>query len=162
MKFFRSEQYQPRCLQLYKQYTLEIKRLLPDARVEHIGASSVPGALSKGDLDIFVGVDSEYLEVSVRTLQKLGFQEKRDTLRTPELCMLESQLVDDVALQVVANGSESECYIEFRDKLIATPRLVERYNDLKRGCEGMEHDEYRDKKAIFITQVLGDDSRYIK
>ncbi len=106
--------------------------------------------------------DPAYFEVSVRTLQKLGFQEKRDTLRTPELCMLESQFVNDVALQIVANGSESECYIEFRDKLIATPRLVELYNDLKRACEGMEHDEYRDKKAIFIAQVLGDDSRYIK
>ena len=87
--------------------------LLPHARVEHIGAPSIPYAVSKGDLDIFVGIEADEFESSVKQLSSLGFQEKVDTLRTAKLCMLESISQEDVSLQVVANGSEFECFLKF-------------------------------------------------
>ena len=121
MKFYPAEQYQAACNELFVRYERDIKKLIPNARVEHVGASSIPSAVSKGDLDIFVGVDLGELEDVIERLTTLGFKEKLDTLRTPELCMLESTSSDDVALQVVANGSEFECFLWFRDKLRANP-----------------------------------------
>ncbi|MEZ8624957.1 GrpB family protein [Vibrio splendidus] len=154
MKFYPAEQYQAACYELFIRYEREIKKLIPNARVEHVGASSIPSAVSKGDLDIFVGVELGELEDAIERLTTLGFNEKLDTLRTPELCMLESTSGDDVALQVVANGSEFECFLRFRDKLRANPALVEQYNTLKMSCEGWPQDEYREKKADFIEHVL--------
>lgn len=154
MKFYPAEQYQVACNELFVRYEREIKKLIPNARVEHVGASSIPSAVSKGDLDIFVGIESIELECTVEQLTTLGFNEKLDTLRTPELCMLESTSGDDVALQVVANGSEFECFLTFRDKLRAGPALVEQYNALKMSCEGWSQEEYREKKADFIEHVL--------
>lgn len=154
MKFYPAEQYQAVCNELFVRYERDIKKLIPNARIEHVGASSIPFAVSKGDLDIFVGIESSELEYAVEQLTTLGFKEKLDTLRTPELCMLESTSGDDVALQVVANGSEFECFLRFRDKLRANPVLVEQYNTLKMSCEGWPQDEYREKKADFIEHVL--------
>ncbi|PTQ18032.1 hypothetical protein CWO33_00495 [Vibrio splendidus] len=154
MKFYPAEQYQAACYELFIRYEREIKKLIPNARVEHVGASSIPFAVSKGDLDIFVGVELGELEDVIERLTTLAFTEKLDTLRTPELCMLESTSGDDVALQVVANGSEFECFLRFRDKLRANPALVEQYNTLKMSCEGWPQDEYREKKADFIEHVL--------
>ncbi|UPR32064.1 GrpB family protein [Vibrio crassostreae] len=154
MKFYPAEQYQAACNELFVRYERDIKTLIPNARVEHVGASSIPFAVSKGDLDIFVGVESSELEYAIEQLTTLGFNEKLDTLRTPELCMLESTSSDDVALQVVANGSEFECFLAFRDKLRANPALVEQYNTLKMSCEGWSQEEYREKKADFIEYVL--------
>ncbi|NOH94477.1 hypothetical protein A165_21640 [Vibrio tasmaniensis ZS-17] len=154
MKFYPAEQYQAACYELFIRYEREIKKLIPNARVEHVGASSIPSAVSKGDLDIFVGVDLGELEDVIERLTTLGFNEKLDTLRTPELCMLESTLGDDVALQVVANGSEFECFLRFRDKLRANPALVQQYNTLKMSCEGWPQEEYREKKSDFIEHVL--------
>ncbi|MEZ8273749.1 GrpB family protein [Vibrio splendidus] len=154
MKFYPAEQYQADCNELFVRYERDIKKLIPNARVEHVGASSIPSAVSKGDLDIFVGVELGELEDAIERLTTLGFNEKLDTLRTPELCMLESTSGDDVALQVVANGSEFECFLRFRDKLRANPALVEQYNTLKMSCEGWPQDEYREKKADFIEHVL--------
>ncbi len=57
MKFHLAEQYQVACNELFVRYERDIKKLTPNARVEHVGASSIPFAVSKGDLDIFVGVD---------------------------------------------------------------------------------------------------------
>ena len=70
----------------------EIRQRLPAARVEHIGASSIPGAISKGDLDVFVGIARcQFSTKHLAAARKSGFREKQDTLRTPSLCMLESR-----------------------------------------------------------------------
>ncbi|WP_061037652.1 GrpB family protein [Vibrio coralliirubri] len=154
MKFYPAEQYQAACNELFVRYERDIKTLIPNARVEHVGASSIPFAVSKGDLDIFVGVELGELEDVIGRITTLGFNEKLDTLRTPELCMLESTSAHDVALQVVANGSEFECFLRFRDKLRANPALVQQYNTLKMSCEGWPQEEYREKKSVFIEHVL--------
>ncbi|CAK2698848.1 GrpB family protein [Vibrio crassostreae] len=154
MKFYPAEQYQAACNEMFVRYERDIKTLIPNARVEHIGASSIPFAVSKGDLDIFVGVELGELEDLIGRITTLGFNEKLDTLRTPELCMLESTSGHDVALQVVANGSEFECFLRFRDKLRANPALVQQYNTLKMSCEGWPQEEYREKKSDFIEHVL--------
>ncbi len=155
MQFYPAEQYQAACHEMFERYERDIKKLLLNARVEHVGASSIPLAVSKGDLDIFVGVESNELEDAVERLTALGFKEKLDTLRTPELCMLESISSEDVALQVVANGSEFECFLAFRDKLRMNRTLVQQYNTLKMSCKGWSQDKYREKKSAFIEYVLG-------
>ena len=155
MKFYPAEEYQAACHEMFARYERDIKKLIPNARVEHVGASSIPSAVSKGDLDIFVGIESSELEYAAEQLTTLGFKEKLDTLRTPELCMLESTSGDDVALQVVANDSEFECFLTFRDKLRAAPALVKQYNALKMSCEGWPQEEYREKKSDFNEHGLG-------
>jgi GrpB-like predicted nucleotidyltransferase (UPF0157 family) len=154
MKFYRENQYRPRCEGLFSDYREKIHRLIPSARVEHIGSSSIPGLISKGDLDIFVGVNPQVHERSVTMLTSLGFKIKENTLKTPELCMLGRE-DQDVALQVVVNGSRYEFFIEFRDKLIHSPELLKRYNDLKKSCVSLGVDEYRERKSNFIEQILG-------
>lgn len=154
MKFYPAEKYQAACNELFVRYERDIKKLIPNARVEHLGASSIPSAVSKGDLDIFVGVELGEFEDVIERLTTLGFKEKLDTLRALELCMLESTSSDDVALQVVANGSEFECFLTFRDKLRTNPALVQQYNTLKMGCVGWSQEKYRKKKSAYIEHVL--------
>ena len=55
MKFHQAKSYQPKCKEIYQHYKTEIKKLLSNARAEHIGSFSIPNCISKGDLDIFVG-----------------------------------------------------------------------------------------------------------
>ena len=153
MKFLRAEEYQEKCTEKFEYFHEKVIKLLPTARIEHIGASSIPGAVSKGDLDIFVGVQKSELELSVKALKLLGFKEKQNTLRTPELCMLESKTAD-VAFQVVANGSMFEDFLIFRDKMRKSPELVQQYNELKLSCTGWPHNKYREKKSVFVEKVL--------
>ncbi|CCN38650.1 conserved hypothetical protein [Vibrio nigripulchritudo SO65] len=154
MKFYQAETYQGICESLFLQYKPKIQERLPDAVIEHVGASSIPGTISKGDLDIFVGVEPQRLEKAVEILGSLGFQEKADTLRTSELCMLETTAKEDVAIQVVAKGSAFEFFLHFRDKLRSDVSLVKQYNELKVSCEGESQKVYRAKKSAFIERVL--------
>jgi len=154
MKFYQAHQYQGKCERLFNLYSQRIKSVLPGTQIEHIGASSIPQCVSKGDLDIYVAVDSTQHQMSIALIEKIGFNIKQDTLRTQNLCMLESDNNDDVAIQLVAKNSEFEFFLTFRDKLLKDPNLVESYNQMKLSCVGMTQEKYREIKSKFIKAVI--------
>lgn len=154
MIFLEPEQYQQRCAQLFNSYQKDISTLLPFAKVEHIGSSAIPNAISKGDLDIYIEVMSEQFEFAIEQLKTLNFIEKQNTLRTHELCMLESLNNDDVAFQIVVTDSIFTFFLAFKNKLINSPTLVNEYNELKLQCSHLDPDQYRTIKSDFINRVL--------
>ncbi|GEA67244.1 hypothetical protein PA3_14020 [Acinetobacter pittii] len=154
MIFLEPEQYQQRCAQLFNSYQKDISTLLPFAQIEHIGSSAIPNAISKGDLDIYIEVMSEQFEFAIEQLKTLNFIEKQNTLRTHELCMLESLNNDDVAFQIVVTDSIFTFFLTFKNKLINAPTLVNEYNELKLQCSHLDPDQYRTIKSDFINRVL--------
>lgn len=154
MIFLEPEQYQERCAQLFTSYQKDISTLLPFAKIEHIGSSAIPNAISKGDLDIYIEVMPEQFEFAIEQLKTLNFIEKQNTLRTHELCMLESLNNDDVAFQIVVSGSIFTFFLAFKNKLINSPTLVNEYNELKLQCSHLDPDQYRTIKSDFINRVL--------
>jgi GrpB-like predicted nucleotidyltransferase (UPF0157 family) len=155
MKFIEQSEYLPRIDAIFNELHENLLSISPNLRVEHIGSSSIPGAVSKGDLDIFIGVTQEEFNRTIQLLESIGFYEKTDTLRTESLrMMVTDSYEEDVAVQLVANGSEHESFLEFRDKLRSNPDLVSRYNQLKFDCKGLAHDNYREVKSAFIETVL--------
>ncbi|MFV5364512.1 GrpB family protein [Acinetobacter oleivorans] len=141
MVFLEPEQYQQRCAQLFNSYHKDISTLLPFAKIEHIGSSAIPNAISKGDLDIYVEVKPDQFEFAIAQLKTLNFIEKQNTLRTDELCMLESLNKDDVAFQIVVTDSVFTFFLTFRNKLMDSPALVNEYNQLKLKCSHLDHDQ---------------------
>jgi GrpB-like predicted nucleotidyltransferase (UPF0157 family) len=155
MKFLKASDYQEKVNSIFRILESELLELLPSICIEHIGSSSIPNAISKGDLDVFISVSLDsFLEV-LEVIKSIGFEEKKGTLRTDELCMLVTdKFNDDVAVQLVVEGSEFENFIIFRDLLRMSPQLVEEYNDLKLASVGLSEDEYRMKKSKWIKGVI--------
>jgi GrpB-like predicted nucleotidyltransferase (UPF0157 family) len=140
---------------LFDRLSSLIRLALPAARIEHIGSSAIEGAVSKGDLDIFVGVEPEEFHNAIVSIESLGFQIKTESFRNESLCPFTS---DDyplpVGLQLVVNRSEFEIFLVFRDRMNADADLRSSYNQLKRqACDLNEH-EYRRVKSNFIENVL--------
>jgi GrpB-like predicted nucleotidyltransferase (UPF0157 family) len=155
VKFFKAEEYQANVLNLYTRFEGQLRQALPAARIEHIGSSAIVGAVSKGDLDIFVAVPAEDFEASIVRIEALGFKVKQDTHRDHELCPLESQAHGiEVGVQLVVSGSKYEFFLEFRDKLNFSPQLRDEYNSLKQSCAGFDAFDYRKVKSTFIERVL--------
>lgn len=148
--------YQPLQQARFDALAPRLQAWLPQARIEHIGASSISGACSKGDLDVLVAVEGAQLEAARAVLVAQGYVEKLDTLRTPELCMLEAGAGNpEHALQLVAQGSVVEFrFLGFRDRLRAEPELVSAYNALKQAHASDSDAGYRAAKSRFIEAVL--------
>ena len=155
MKLLPPDQYQPNAEASFRAVADRLSAVLPDAQIEHVGASSIPGALSKGDLDICVIVKREQFANSLVRILALGYQVKVDTLRTEQLCMLIPNVPgDDHAIQLVEAGSQFQCFLTFRDALRSDPSAVSRYNEVKRRAADQSEEEYRSAKGAFIVEVL--------
>lgn len=156
VRLFLPGEYQDELQTLFLSVRDSVLDAYPTAVVEHVGSSAIPGAASKGDLDICVLVAPELHVEAVTALLSAGYTIKTDTLQTSELCMLESPRQDfEIALQVVAVGSQFEFFMRFRDLLRGNPDLVEQYNQLKFRHFAGPPNEYREAKAKFISSVLG-------
>lgn len=155
MKLLQPDQYQPAAVASFKAIAERIASVLPDAQVEHVGASSIPGAVSKGDLDVCVIVGRDRFAASLNRILELGYQVKADTLRTDQLCMLIPLApADDHAIQLVEADSRFQFFLTFRDALRNDPSEVARYNEVKLRAAGQSEQEYRRAKSAFIAEVL--------
>jgi GrpB-like predicted nucleotidyltransferase (UPF0157 family)/RimJ/RimL family protein N-acetyltransferase len=155
VKFLEPDAYQPLAGEVFHQLCLIIRKALPASRIEHIGSSSIEGAVSKGDLDIFVGVEPEGFKDAIAAIELLGFRIKPESLRNETLYPFESDAYPlPVGLQLVANRSEFECFLRFRDRMNAEADLRSEYNQLKRQASALNDDEYRTAKSHFIEKVL--------
>jgi GrpB-like predicted nucleotidyltransferase (UPF0157 family) len=155
MLFLKPEIYQPIACRIYDKLAPKLKVALPASHVEHIGSSAIAGCMSKGDLDIYVGVESNTFQHAIRAIEGMGFTIKQNTFRSDELCPFEGAgFPADVGIQLVAVGSKFEFFLIFKNRLNASEALRQEYNQLKEACVGLTPEEYRKMKSIFIASVL--------
>lgn len=160
MIFYEASEYQEKVNTIYQDLYRDLLKILPMARIEHVGASSVENSVSKGDLDVFVGVEKKDFKEALEKIKTLNFYEKQGTLRTEDLCMLITEKYNyDVAVQLVTNNTEYDFFIKFRDFMRVRPDLVKKLNALKRKSEGLSPDDYRALKSQWIEKVF---QKYLK
>ncbi len=126
--------------------------MLPDANVEHVGSTAIPGALTKGDVDLLVRVDHDDFARAVRHLRRVYAVHQRHNW-TPTLASFADRDATDppVGVQLVVAGSADDVLFgPFRDALISDPALLADYNALKRRYDGEEYQRYTDIKGKFV------------
>ena len=148
----------PQINRAFKRQSRTIRSLLPAAEVEHMGATAVPGSITKGDLDLLVRVPEERFASAVAAL------ETRYAIHQPEnwtaaYASFADAPADDppVGVQLVVAGSDLDvAFVSIRGLLRSRPDLVERSNELKRSFEEGDPEEYVMAKQIFIEGLLRD------
>jgi GrpB-like predicted nucleotidyltransferase (UPF0157 family) len=114
---------------------------LPNTRMEHVGSTSVPGCDGKGTLDFVIPYrDQAHLDAINEVLFALGCGRQRGKEPFPESRpMRHGSFAHEgetflLHIHVVPSGSNDEAELcDFRDQLLADPKLVDRYVALKRA-----------------------------
>jgi GrpB-like predicted nucleotidyltransferase (UPF0157 family) len=130
----------------------EIERSIPGAEVRHIGATAIPGSLTKGDLDLLVSVPAAEFATAAKALKG------RYAINQPEVWSETFASFEErpsgpiaVGVQLAAAGSaDEEMFIRWRDLLRADPDLRRRYDEVKLAAVDDGVDGYRAAKARFI------------
>jgi GrpB-like predicted nucleotidyltransferase (UPF0157 family) len=131
-----------------------ISRLVLAAMIEHIGSTAIPGTLTKGDLDLLVMVPAADFAAAEAALAE-RFERNVGSLHNEVFASFKDDSADPaLGIQLTCDSALRDEFLHFRDALIADPALVAAYNELKRACEGLPMDEYRERKDGFIRQVL--------
>ena len=138
----------------------KIRSLLPKAEIEHIGATAIPGALTKGDLDVMVRVPPSQFPAAVTQL-KTAFSIKQPKNWNGSF----ASFGDDtgyglpLGVQLVAKNSESDFFLFLRDHFIQYPKALKAYNQLKIRHAGKGSQAYWKAKHIFLSAILATRSK---
>ena len=126
--------------------------MLPGARIEHVGATAVPGSLTKGDLDICVIVAGEEFKRASRVLgERFEIHQPENWSATLASFIAPPEDRIDVGVQLVTAGSADERhFVGWRDRLRADPEARARYDELKRRHQADDIDAYRAAKERLI------------
>lgn len=140
---------------LYVEVSTWLRSILPPtAEVQHIGATAVPGCITKGDLDIVVRVYEEDFEAADRLLAE-RFTRNEGSVRTNCFSAFEDSVSEPhLGIQLTVINSPYDFFHLFVDALLQAPEIVEEYNTLKRSYNGSDMTQYRIAKDEFIEKVL--------
>ncbi len=125
--------------------------LLPKVDIQHVGGTSVPGLISKGDLDINVRVGQKDFQRAVEILKEL-YQLNQPDNWTTEFASFKDD-ARDLGIQLTVIGSSDDYFVAQRSYLKNHPEKVIELNSLKEKFEGKDMDEYRKEKGRFFESL---------
>ncbi len=139
---------------VYQNVRSRIKDLLPESDCRHIGATSIPKSLSKGDLDVLVMVKSAYFTKAELILSK-HFKENIGTEFTTDFHSFVSiEYPIDVGIQLKSEESKWPCFLQWQKLLLEDEEVHNEYDELKRSFEGKLMSDYRQAKEVLICRYF--------
>lgn len=140
----------------FNRHRREVVSLLPEAEVEHVGATAVPGALTKGDVDLLVRVSArDFAEAAAILRRRYVVHQPHNWTRTLASFKAPEASEPPVGVQLVVAGSDADGFFgPFRDALINNPALLGAYNELKLDLDGLDYESYTERKGEFVENVL--------
>ena len=141
-----------------------IREQMPEARVEHVGSTAVPGCGGKGNVDLLLLYPPGQLARAREALDGMGFQRwtGRDAFPESRPVRIGTIAHDGATFRlhvhvVAANSPEVNEQIRFRDALRADSSLVRRYEERKREviAAGITYGpDYAGAKTSFVKSVV--------
>lgn len=133
-----------------------LQKLAPHAEIQHVGATTLPFAQTKGDLDIQLRVQSRDFRSICRTLGQ-HFTRNLGGFTGDHGASFEAPASEDtpsLGVHVTVRGSDTDIQWALRDLMLERPDLVGEYNALKRHYYGDGDDAYLNAKDRFFTELL--------
>lgn len=131
-----------------------IPKLPPRTKIEHVGATSVPGCVTRGNLDVCViAMRADFEVVREKLAQVYGPAE--DIAATDEFAsFVDMDCRPPLLIQLVVREGEMDIFTAFRDMLRDKPAVLSAYNQMKRSYNGKSLAAYRAAQDEFIAHVL--------
>lgn len=130
-----------------------IKKILPQADVQHVGSTAIPNSLTKGDLDIQVRVSDFLFNDAVKALGDI-YEANDGSIKTKDFrAFKEDTVTPPLGIQLTVIGSEFDFFWKFRDVLLQNDYYRKKYDELKRRFEGKSMDAYREAKDDFFIMI---------
>ncbi|HEY1074498.1 MAG TPA: GrpB family protein [Patescibacteria group bacterium] len=142
---------------LFQSHKQKVSRSLvgKSVDIQHVGATSVIGLISKGDLDIQIRVSRDDFEPTKEVLSKEYEPAQEENWTKTFASFKDDSGETAVGLQLTIINSEEDSYFyKLRDILNEDVSARESFNQLKREYDGKSMDDYRKAKSKFIEGLF--------
>lgn len=139
---------------VFEEQSKRILEAIPNADVQHIGSTIIPGSLTKGDLDINVRVFRTDFLTACKKLEEFCKIDPNNRMISTKASFIVEQQELPVGIQLTVFGSKYDNFVKQRDLFLLNRDLVIEYNKLKQRFEGRDMDEYRTEKSKFFDKIM--------
>lgn len=151
--FHPEEVFRQRVRTAWERESGRLRALLPNADLQHVGSTAVPGALTKGDLDIQVRVPPASFAAAEAALAVTYARNAGNPARE-RFASFEAHGGDvDVGIQLTSIDGTDDSFWRFRELLLTDKDVRAAYDALKRAHDGGPMDDYRRAKDRFFTAL---------
>jgi GrpB-like predicted nucleotidyltransferase (UPF0157 family) len=130
-----------------------LRELLPACQIEHIGATSLPDGLTKGDVDVNIRASQGDFPVVVETLRGHFSVAQPHNWTESYASFVDSSRTLPVGLQVTVLGSPDDFLVPLRDLMRRDAELRHEYDRLKRDAVHLGPDGYWRAKNTLLTEI---------
>ena len=142
---------------LFEHHVKKISERLPGLEIEHVGGSSIPGALTKGDLDIVIRTERDSFLKIVEALKELYGPKYVDSLWNENFALYQDYTSPvKVDIMVTIKDSPYDTFTKVRDFLIANKDALDEYNEIKTHFNKIPYPEYLERKLVFFQKIIKD------
>lgn len=154
VNFYNNEELYQNAEQAFLKHRSLIRRLLPDADIQHIGSTAIPGSMTKGDLDIQVRVEAALFPIAVQRLSTLYKLNEGSTQTDSFRAFKDDSENPPLGVQLTVIDSEYDFFWKFRNILLMNDKYQKQYDDLKKNYEGKDMEHYREAKSEFFEKLM--------
>ncbi len=137
----------------FRRERVRIRRRLPAAIIQHIGATAIRGMPTKGDLDIVVRVDPSGFADAEQALARLYFRNYGSTRSPAFASFKDDRSSPPLGVQLVAIGSEHDDFDLLRDQFRVSASSRRAIARLKKRFHNRSMRRYRDAKSALIATL---------
>jgi GrpB-like predicted nucleotidyltransferase (UPF0157 family)/GNAT superfamily N-acetyltransferase len=131
----------------------ELAALAPGVEAEHIGATSMPHGLTKGDVDVNLQVDHDRFDQVVAALSTRFDAAQPENWTGTYASFSDTCQGVPVGIQVTVEGSEDDFLVTLRDLMRADPGVRHEYDAINRANAPAGRDAYWRAKDEFLRRV---------
>lgn len=154
VNFYNQREFKDNVEKVYFAQKERILHLIPNTDIQHVGSTSIPNSLTKGDIDIQVRVDQEQFTQAVEALSAV-YESNEGSVKTNEFRAFKDDAnIPPLGIQLTVKGSEFDFFWKFRDVLLQNDKYRIEYDELKRSFEGFEMEAYREAKNHFFSRIM--------
>jgi len=151
VKFVKTSDISEKIEDLFQSEKTKLLKVIPNAQIEHIGGTSVPGLISKGDLDINVRVESKDFNKATDILKILYLVNQPENWTESFSSFKDDSR--DLGIQLTILNSSGDHFVSQREYLRIHPEAVSELNTLKMKFENANMQDYRKEKNKFFEKL---------
>lgn len=132
-----------------------LQALVPRAEIHHVGSTAIPGALTKGDVDLLLRVGAGDFPAAVATLRR-HFAVKQAGNWTEAFASFgdDTSFPFPLGVQLAVRDSEGDVFLRLHERIATDARLLAEYNRLKRDHAPRGPKEYWEAKDRFFARLV--------
>ena len=130
-------------------------RILPDITMHHIGSTAIPGALTKGDIDVLLRVENSEFQFTVEILKKhFTIRQAENWTATFASFGTDTDYALPLGIQVVIKDSDADFFLFIHNFFVSNPDRLTEYNELKLGNADKGSKAYWSAKNKLLSNII--------